>query len=119
MNDSFAQGVTSSPYHAQDNAVQPSVSRGPRVWAGAILLLAGLGLIVVGGCFLIGALGLAVPQFVHPAIQDHGDSGSVLVLFILCLAFAVTCLAGAAFLFVVAVRGLLRIMNEEGPASIR
>ncbi len=112
MSDSFAQAVTSNPYHAEDVVVQPGIARGPRVWAGAILLFAGLGLIVVGGCFLIGALGLAVPQFIHPAIQDQGESGRVLVLFILCITIATACLAGAALLFVVAVRGLLRIMNE-------
>lgn len=113
MNESFAHSVMSSTHHADDIDIDaPVLPRGPRVWAGAVLLLAGLGLIVVGGCFLIGALGLAVPQFIDPAFQNHDLSGSVLALFLLCLAISLACLAGAAFLFVVAVRGLLRIMNE-------
>jgi len=105
MSDTFDESISSARTYELATAPPPP-SRAPRVWAGAILLLAGLGLIVLAGCFLIGDI-LLIADPVMP-----GEEGFMHVLFLLLLVIALCCLAGAGILFVLAVRGLLRIMNE-------
>ena len=39
----------------------------PQVWAGAVLLAAGLALVGLGGCFMIGAVVIANPAFFNPS----------------------------------------------------
>src|SRR4029453_2121534 len=104
MNDTFDESVT--PTRTYDFAAPPPPPwRAARVWAGAILLLAGLGLIVLAGCFLIGAIVLIADGL-------PGENAAAEALFIGLLLVAISCLAGAAILFVYGARGLLRIMNE-------
>jgi hypothetical protein len=82
---------------------------GVRVWIGAIFIVGGLGLIVCGGAFLMGAMCLVHPQLLNPGVPADPlspQAGNLLdVLYVL----AGACLLGAVALFVLAVRGLLQI----------
>ena len=86
---------------------------GSRGWAGAAVILGGLCLVVLGGCFLIGVLMLvtridfngntaAVPA------PLTGPQGALMVVLYL-LAFA--SFAGAVAMLVAGTRGLLRFMR--------
>jgi hypothetical protein len=103
---------------ARDEDAPRTLSRNAsRVWAGAVLLLAGLGLVVLGGCFVIGILldvnssvaaptGAAAPP---PRTWEALDYYVFVCLHVLALA----CFAGAALLFVVGARGLLHVLYGE------
>ena len=90
----------------------------PRVWAGAVLVAAGLGLIVLGGCFLIGALVIADPVFFNPSPspgpppQPSWDPATVF-LFSALNVLALVCFGGAAVVFVVGFLGLYRLLFGE------
>jgi hypothetical protein len=78
---------------------------GARVWAGAVLLMAGLGLIVLGGCFLYGVLEL---------LRLAGaDSVASWVLQVVLYVVAFICFAGAAVQLTVGSYGLVRILMES------
>jgi hypothetical protein len=87
---------------------------GPRVWAGAVVVLAGLGVMAIGGCFLIGAMVLITDNFARPGERpaDRPADETALLVVLYVLAFA--CLAGGVVLLVVGVRGLLRILLGKG-----
>jgi hypothetical protein len=96
--------------------VEPVVPRAPhgaspgvRIWIGAVFMVGGLGLIVCGGAFLMGAMCLVQPQLLNPGVPPDPlspQAGSLLeVLYVL----AGGCLLGAVAMFVLAVRELLRI----------
>jgi hypothetical protein len=101
--------VVSLPY------ATPATPRvGPRAWAGAAILAAGVFLVGLGGCFLIGVLGIVgtVANGMNGPIAPPGSLtgpqvGLMVVLYI--LAFA--CFAGAATLLFLGSRALLRIMR--------
>jgi hypothetical protein len=87
---------------------------GPRAWAGAAILAAGVALIGLGGCFLIGVMNIVNPQALlgNPNLQPRitgQDLGLICVLYL--LAFA--CFGGAAALLFFGARGLLRVMRGE------
>jgi hypothetical protein len=87
---------------------------GARVWAGAVIVAGGLGLIVLGGCFLYGVLELVKPRAVHPLPEEASSAVSVLVIILYLMAFA--CFAAAAVLLAVGLWGLTRILLERpGP----
>ena len=91
--------------------------RGPRVWAGAVLVLAGVLLIFLGGCFLVGALMLVRPDFVAPQLPPTQWTGAATFLLYACYAMAAFCLAGGGPLVFLGVRGLLRVLEEKSSES--
>jgi hypothetical protein len=90
-------------------------SLAPRVWAGALLLVAALGLILMGGCFLIGALVMVDPAILNtspgpgPQPAPSWDPAGV-YLFTTLNVLCGVCFVGAAILFVVGLVGLCRIL---------
>jgi hypothetical protein len=87
----------------------------PRIWAGAVLLLAGLGLILLAGCFLIGAVVIANPDFFNPSpaagppAVPSWDAANIF-LFTALNILALACCVSAAIVFVVGFLGLYRIL---------
>ena len=94
----------------------------PRVWAGALLLAAGLALVLLGGCFLIGAVVIANPTFFDPSPPNPPPAPSwdapSIFLFTTLNILALVCLVGAAILLIVGFVGLYRILfkSAEQPA---
>jgi hypothetical protein len=93
-----------------------------QVYAGAVLVLAGLGLILLGGCFLLGIYGILHPEFFgtppppNPlGIRVTSVADEFLNLTLYAAAFA--CFAGAAVLTVKGSRGLLRVLNDRPDAE--
>ena len=94
----------------------PAPRPGAKVWAGATILFGGLCLILLGGCFLIGVMGL-----VHPVSMGFTPSGTavpppgltapqiMLMMMLYLLSFA--SFAGAVWMLVVGTRGLLKVMR--------
>src|SRR5262249_43410811 len=77
---------------------------GARVWAGTVIVVAGLGLIVLGGCFLYGVL----------LLVQHGEPGPdawILQLILYVMAFA--CFLGAVALLILGLWGLARILLQK------
>jgi hypothetical protein len=102
-----------SPAEDLDPLMRPPRWGGPRVWAGAVLLLAGIGLIGLAGCFLIGAMSLVKPQLIEPKLQ--GDSLSPHASLLLGILYGVAggCLVLALVLIFLGARGLLRVLMEK------
>ncbi len=103
----------------QDNpplARQPRPALGPRVWAGAVIVAGGLGLIVLGGCFLCGVLELVRSTEIHAGFREE-PSSAVSTLVIVLYAMAFLCFLGAALLLACGLLGLTRIMREK-PGTI-
>lgn len=90
-----------------------ATGRGPRVWAGTVLILAGLTLMGFGGCFLIGAMMLLRPDFVAPSLPATDMTGPAIWLLNTCFVVAFVCLAAGGILVFLGVRGLLRILEEK------
>lgn len=91
-------------------AAAPVYMRAPSPWAGAAIILGGLGLILLGGCFLIGVLLIVRPNFVTPSsTNDVTVAQVILMIFLYLLAFA--CFAGAAAMLFLGTRGLLRTLR--------
>ena len=87
----------------------PAPRLGPRVWAGAAIVLAGLALILLGGCFLIGVM-LTVSQGFNTMANRPLTGNQLGLVFILYL-LAFASFAGALWLLFVGVRGLLHVMR--------
>jgi hypothetical protein len=85
---------------------------GARVWAGAIIVAGGLGLIVLGGCFLYGVLELVRPGPLNPGPHE-GASSAVSVLLVILYVMAFACFAAAVGLLAVGLWGLTRILLEK------
>ena len=106
-----------------EDAPRRRSSSAPRVWAGALLLAAGLALVLLGGCFLIGAVVIANPTFFNPSPPAAPPSPSWdpanVFLFTALNILALVCFLGAAVLFVVGFVGLYRLLfrSGEGPAE--
>ena len=94
---------------------------GPRAWAGAAILAAGVILVGLGGCFLIGVM-IAVnssASFGNPGSQA-AMSGANLMLSTVLYLLAFACFGGAATLLFFGTRGLLRLMRgDPGVATSR
>jgi hypothetical protein len=93
----------------------PRAGSGARVWAGAVIIAGGLGLIVLGGCFLYGVLELVKPHAFNPALHE-GASTAVSVLMVILYVMAFACFAGAAVLLVIGLWGLTRILMARPPS---
>ncbi|HEV2292751.1 MAG TPA: hypothetical protein VGR35_02785 [Tepidisphaeraceae bacterium] len=87
----------------------PAPRPGARVWAGAAIVLAGLVLIVLGGCFLIGVM-LTVSNGFSMAGAGALTGNQLGLVFIL-YALAFLSFGGALWLLFVGVRGLLHVMR--------
>ncbi|HEV7299294.1 MAG TPA: hypothetical protein VGN72_08015 [Tepidisphaeraceae bacterium] len=86
-----------------------------RVWAAAAIVLAGLGLLVIGGCFLIGVLSIITPGLFFGPLTP-GGTGSLtpaqftLMVVLYVLAFA--SVAGGVVMLVTGARGLFLAMRD-------
>ncbi len=88
----------------------PAPRSGSRVWAGAMIVLAGLLLVLLGGCFLIGVMLTVSSGFTMGATPALSAAERVLVSVLYLLAFA--SFAGAVWLLIIGVRGLLHVLRE-------
>jgi hypothetical protein len=101
---------TVPPTVAELTYAVPAPSYAHKVFAGAAVLLAGLGLIVLGGCFLIGVMMITNRGFnSNAAPAPLGQSALVLVWVLYTLA-GVT-FAGAVLVILSGLRGLFRVMR--------
>ena len=102
--------MTESDSNPLAYASQPVYGRSPSPWAGAAILFGGLGLILVGGCFLIGVLLIVRPNFVAAAsTNDLTVAQVILMIFLYLMAFV--CFAGAAAMLFAGTRGLLKALR--------
>ncbi len=97
--------------------ISPRV-RGPRLWAAALLALAGLVLVALGGCFLLGALIILRPEVASgtPPMPPTTLSPALSPLLMTLQIAGWLCLLGAIPLIALGARGLLRVL-EEKPSS--
>ncbi|SRR5690349_1779297 len=98
---------TSHPAEARQGrlgmASAPRPGSAARVWAGAVILAGALGLIVLGGCFLIGVLDLV-------RTADAVAAGTLItILYVM----AFSCFAAAAVLLGIGLWGLARVLLEK------
>ncbi|MDB5290545.1 MAG: hypothetical protein JWL69_1786 [Phycisphaerales bacterium] len=104
MNQSTTSDVT-IPY------ATPAPRTVSRLWAGVFIAFAGLCLIVLGGCFLIGVL-----IMVHPELQFAGPNpppatlGHYVLLAVLYL-LAFLCFGAAAAVLIKGIRALFAFMR--------
>ncbi len=106
-------GIESAPPQSTDHVIGYASPRpqAPRVWAAAVTMLSGLGLVALGGCFLIGVLMIVTPMGFSATPPPVSRSGYLLMVVLYALAVLSFC--GAAALIVVGLRGLWRIMQGE------
>jgi hypothetical protein len=84
-----------------------------RHWAGALLIFGALGLVFLGGCFLIGVQMVVFPQaFNTNAAPPPNWPAAAYMFVIVCYVVAFACFGGAVLLFVLATRGLLKAMGQ-------
>jgi hypothetical protein len=98
--------------------------QGPRVWAASVLLVAGLTLVGMGGCFLIGVLSVLRPElFIAGRCPDQVVLKPVSLsneeVPLVCTLYGLAFLSylGAIVLLVLGVRGLWRILSTENAAA--
>jgi hypothetical protein len=90
----------------------PPPGKGARVWAGVALLMAGLGLILLGGCFMIGIMAINAPgggfggAAAAPVVKTSGQEWLEILLYVISFA----CFGGAVYLFGVGLNWLRRIV---------
>jgi hypothetical protein len=93
---------------------RPEPRLGPRVWAGAILMSASLGFVLLAGCFAIGVLIVLNPSSLNGAPPPPGTTISLApeeVTFVITLyVLAGLSVLAAAVLFCVGLVGLVRIL---------
>jgi hypothetical protein len=88
----------------------PAPRPGARAWAGAAILLGGLGLVGLGGCFLIGVLSIvSAPTFAGNPTPPTLTTAQLLLMSVLYL-LAFLCFGGAVTLLYIGTRALLRVM---------
>lgn len=85
----------------------PAPRTGARAWAGAAIVFGGMALVLLGGCFLIGVLGIVVNTPAAGGKLTGSQWGLMLVLY----AMAFICFTGAAVMIVIGTRGLLRVLR--------
>jgi len=83
----------------------------PRVWAGAAMLMGGLTLLVIGGCFLIGIMILLGNFGYLPVHSQLTSEQTILECVLYVLSFL--SLAGGVVVIVISVRNLIRVINER------
>ena len=91
---------------------------GGRVWAAAVLVMTGLGLIALGGCFLVGVLMLFNPSLTFGPSPTGANTtpawtwGDYLFAGVLSLLAAI-CFVCAAWMLWLTARGLLRALSTN------
>src|SRR5438093_6126803 len=106
--------MSTSPLDVEPVAPPPGrEGAGIRAFVGAVFVVGGLGLIVCGGLFVFGAMCLLQPQFIDPSITPGPLSADAFTLLLILYAVAAACFLGAVTMFVLGVRGLLRIFAER------
>lgn len=103
--------ITTLPPPPAPDVVERRLSRSPRVWASAVLVVAGLGLIVLGGIFLVGILEV---WRMNPAM-DPASKGRFESTLYIC---AYSCFGLALVVLYLGVRGLMRIVREQSPGDV-
>ena len=89
----------------------PAPRPGARAWAGAAIVFGGLGLVALGGCFLIGVLSIvSVPNFAGNTPATALTPAQIMLMTVLYL-LAFICFGGAATLLFIGTRALLRVIN--------
>lgn len=89
---------------------------GNRTRAGGFVVLTGLGLIALGGCFLIGVM--ETLRFAVVMQSREGVIGMHVELFIAILyVLSFTCMAGGALSLLMGIRGLVRVMQDRSSES--
>jgi hypothetical protein len=83
----------------------PSPSYGHKVWAGVAITLAGLGLVIIGGCFLIGIMLITNNGF-NGMVAKPSNSGMALVGVLYLLAAITFVVAG-----IVLIKGLTSLFR--------
>lgn len=78
------------------------------LWIGAILIAGGLGLVALGGCFLIGVMLVLRNGFLTNAAAGAPMTGHDTAFLVVLYTCAAVTFAGAATLIVMAVRTLFR-----------
>jgi hypothetical protein len=100
----FSQTGVEIPYAA------PAATHGHRVLAGAAILLGGIALAVVGGCFLIGVMLITSHGFNTSASSVPLNTSALALMGVLyVLAFATFACAGLIIL--AGLRGLFRVLR--------
>ena len=89
----------------------PSPRPGAKAWAGAAIVLGGLGLVGLGGCFLVGVLSIVSPQSYAAAASGTFTAAQLLLMTVLYL-LAFLSFAGGATLLFIGTRELLRLMRS-------
>jgi len=89
----------------------PAPRAGARAWAGAAIVSCGLGLIGLGGCFLVGVLSIVSPSTVGGNTPPASLTTAQLMLMSILYLLAFLCFGGAATLLFIGTRGLLRVIN--------
>ncbi len=116
----MTENTLSNPYgysaplavHYAGPATPATTSRGPKVWAGAMLLAGGVSLVIVAGCFMIGVLLATNPSAMGsfstpPPPPRTPDIVLITVLYLL----AFLSVAGAATLLFLGAHSLLRLIK--------
>jgi hypothetical protein len=97
---------------SNESASIPYATPAPRtnsqVWAGALITLSGLAMIVLGGCFLMGVMALVTN--INP-IGGGGGGAQQGVLIIVLYALAFGCFGVAGYLMVIGLKGLFRVLR--------
>lgn len=99
-----------SPYAALPYATPVRTSALSAGWAGMLLLIGGLGLMVVGGCFLIGVMLIVTHGWMNNASNRDltaGEQSLIVVLY--ALAFAA--LGAGAYLLILLLRNIKAIFD--------
>lgn len=107
--------ITTNPWSVAagpEDPEAPTRRSGPRVWAGAVLLLGGLAMILLAGCFEIGALILLRPQLLDPKLTPDALSSEAYFLLVTLQVTGVLCLLLALVLLFLGVRGLTHVLQE-------
>jgi hypothetical protein len=110
---------TAVPPPAYDEDAPRPRSFAPRVWAGAVLVVSALALVLLAGCFLIGALIIADPGFFNAPQSGPPPSWDPanVFLFVVLDALALACFLAAAVLGFLGVLGLYRVLFREAPTG--
>ena len=95
---------------SQVGTVTTTPGRALSVQVGSVLLFAGLGLIVLGGCFLIG-IWIMIGTHGIDAQTETAWSKQSMILMISLYALAAACLLGSVALIVLGVRSLLGLLK--------
>src|SRR5262245_48061498 len=88
----------------------PSPAYGHKVWAGVAITLAGLALIVLGGCFLVGVMLITNNGFNGGATAAMSASNLALVIVLYLL--AAIAFAGAAWVLIRGLTALFRVLRS-------